>query len=280
MPSRAFSPCHITGFFEIFDNGSTGAGVCLAEGMTTEAGRAERTAVTINGRSSPAPVSREVVSRFSALLGRPVAAVVRHSCPLPVGSGFGASAAGALSLSLALNEEFQAGLSPLECARIAHEAELACRTGLGGVIAEFTGGFVLRKEPGSFDAAERLPLPEGYRVVFAHLRGIQTRRVITDAEWRKRINAAGEHALAVFRRRNSPEDFMELSRSFAFETLLASGRISRILEAIPACSMTMLGKAVFSLTDEPGKVARALRSLGLSPKTVELGGSKPRVLKK
>jgi len=247
--------------------------------MTTEVGKAGGTSVAINGRKTAAPVSREVIGRFSALLGRPISVAVSHSCPIPIGSGFGASAAGALSLALALNEEFGAGLSPLECARIAHEAELACKTGLGGVIAEFTGGFVLRRKPGEFDAAERIPLPRGYSIVFAHLAGMQTRRVITDPDWRKRINAAGEGKLKEFCRRSTPERFMELSRSFAFETRLASGRIGRILEAAPACSMTMLGRAVFSLTDEPGRVAGSLRSLGLFPRAARPGKNGPCILK-
>jgi len=50
MIARAYAPTHITGFFKIFKNGSTGAGINLEEGMTTkiEIKRAKKEKIEIN----------------------------------------------------------------------------------------------------------------------------------------------------------------------------------------------------------------------------------------
>ena len=53
-----------------------------------------------------------------------------------------------LSLSYALNEALKTNLTKVQAAQIAHNADIACKTGLGTVISEFTGGFELRLSVG------------------------------------------------------------------------------------------------------------------------------------
>ena len=67
---------------------------------------------------------------------------------MPLGSGFGASGAGALSCAYALNGAFDLGLFASQVGEAAHGAEVVSGTGLGDVIAQSTGGLVVRLSPG------------------------------------------------------------------------------------------------------------------------------------
>ena len=161
--ARAFSPCHITGFFQIFNQpenslkaGSRGAGVSLGRGVETivKVKKALKFSlqVRINGfRSKSAEVSEHIVnafaSRFEVIADSRI--VVEHDVDVPTGAGFGTSGAAALSLALALNDVFDLGLSTIEAAQLAHITEVECKTGLGTVIAETFGGVEIRVEPGA-----------------------------------------------------------------------------------------------------------------------------------
>ncbi|MHA2315103.1 MAG: GHMP family kinase ATP-binding protein, partial [Candidatus Hermodarchaeia archaeon] len=123
MKARGFSPGHITGFFQICDEpedplekGSRGAGVSLDKGVTTtvevKAAKVTQIHIEMNGSTSHAvPVSEAVIARMLEFLpSRAFDIRVKHDVALPVGCGFGTSGAGALSLSLALNEALGLGL--------------------------------------------------------------------------------------------------------------------------------------------------------------------------
>src|SRR5712692_5973775 len=156
----SFSPCQITGFFRIHDTpsdplkiGSTGAGVNLQHGVTSSVriSRASRTklAITFNDKPLANPVvSRAVVQEHLERSSEALRVTVSHKGILPMGCGYGTSGAGALSLSLALNEALGSNLSQVEAAQIAHRAEVKHRTGLGTVTSAFYGGLVIRTRPG------------------------------------------------------------------------------------------------------------------------------------
>lgn len=159
--ASAFSPGHLTGFFQICDEpddpllkGATGAGFSIPLGVHTkvEAEPAVRSSITIsiNGETThTAVVSENVARRMLSALDRPHKVRVEHEVQIPVGAGFGSSGGGALSLALAMNEALGLGLSVIEAARVAHVAEIECRTGLGTVLAELTGGFGVTVRPGA-----------------------------------------------------------------------------------------------------------------------------------
>ncbi|MGE5379344.1 MAG: pantothenate kinase, partial [Candidatus Saccharibacteria bacterium] len=87
--------------------------------------------IAINGTRSEAPVTRTAIG---LLLGdRPLDVVVETRLQLPVGAGFGMSAAGALSAAFALTKAAARDSSAAFAA--AHRAELMNRTGLGDVAA-------------------------------------------------------------------------------------------------------------------------------------------------
>ena len=154
--ARAFSPGHITGFVvrksattrnnNYLYVGSKGAGFSIDRGITTTVEIYEHESVnyriSINGlKVEDAEVSKWVLQKYLKLIDHHYYINIEHEVNIPIGFGLGSSGAAALSLSYALNEAFNTGLSMKEAAQLAHNAEIACKTGLGTVIAEFTGGF-------------------------------------------------------------------------------------------------------------------------------------------
>ena len=83
------------------------------------------------------------------LYNRPYYVNIKHGISIPIGFGLGSSGAGALSLSYALNDALDIGLGRNQTAQIAHHGDIACKTGLGTVIAEFLGGFEIRTSIGA-----------------------------------------------------------------------------------------------------------------------------------
>jgi pantoate kinase len=250
---KAFVPSHITGFFAAKRNsdpmrsGSIGAGLALSMGGVTVAEKADITEIFLNGQLCEAPVSRYVIDR---LAGSPVK--VKTNLYMPLGSGFGASAAGALGCAYALNSLFDLGLTANQAAAVAHEAEVANGTGLGDVIAQNTGGLVIRLRAGApgtgkIDRIPTLPLK-----IDCVVQGpISTREVLSDPRIMRDINNSGKSAIKELLVRPTLSEFMRLSRQFTSQIGLASSWAMDAIEAVQAsggmASMIMLGDAVFSI---------------------------------
>jgi len=267
---RAFVPSHITGFFAAHRReeprlaGSVGCGLCLSLGATTtieSAPQIHDTEIYLNGVLSEAPVSRHVVERLAR---GPVR--VKTQLQMPFGAGFGASGAGALGCAYALNSFFDLGLTANQAAAIAHEAEVMNRTGLGDVIAQNSGGLVVRLQPGApgtgrIDRIPVPPLPISYVV-----RGpISTKQVLSDEKVMTAVNAAGEAALKELLKRPTFTNFLQLSRRFTVQSGLASDWALQAIEAVEAAGgmagMIMLGDAVFAFGGA-GAGAEALAGFG------------------
>lgn len=186
--AKAFSPGHVTGFFEIptgYDHyllkGSKGAGFSIDRGIATavQVYESPRTdyRISINGkRTQSAEVSNWVVNEYLKLVDRSYFISIDHDIGIPVGFGLGSSGAAALSLSYALNSALDIGLSKTQAAQIAHHAEVACKTGLGTVIAEFAGGFEMRTRAGApgVGAVSKIDL-DGYKAIIMCLAPISTK---------------------------------------------------------------------------------------------------------
>jgi pantoate kinase len=231
--------------------GSLGGGLCLEGGARTAVEAAEETEILLNGLVAEAPVSRFVVDRLAQTSVR-----VKTELEMPLGSGFGASGAGALGCAYALNALFDLGLTANQAASIAHAAEVTNRTGLGDVIAQHLGGLVIRLTPGAPGRGEvdRIPVPP--LEVCCVVKGpISTAEILSDAPLMKEIDRAGSACLRELLRRPTLKDFMRLSRAFALRTDLASGWTRDAIEAVEAAggmaSMIMLGEAVFALGEAP-----------------------------
>ncbi|HEY7508271.1 MAG TPA: hypothetical protein VH677_04015 [Nitrososphaera sp.] len=274
--AKAFSPGHITGFFEIpkvqgqdaLHRGSRGAGFSIDRGISTTVHVFEgRTGakILINGKAAKhkdAEVSQWVVDRY--LKGRQMFVKVEHEIGIPVGFGLGSSGAAALSLSYALNEALGARLSLEQAAQVAHEAEIACKTGLGTVIAEFAGGFEMRTRAGApgIGATERMSA-DGHKAVILCISPISTRAFL--ANRMDMINGLGGEMLGRLEKTKSIDDFLKMSSQFAETLGLTEGRcrapVRALREAGFECSVALFGETVFTIVPK-GRAGQAAGVLG------------------
>jgi pantoate kinase len=269
LEARAFSPCHITGFFEIFDRqtdllhvGSKGAGVSLKNGIetavkVTEASRSSAE-VKINGvRQESAEISKRVLKRMLSKLRGPkhLRIDVDHTVGVPMGAGFGTSGAIALSLSLALNEAFELSLSRIEAAQVAHVAEVECKTGLGTVIAETFGGVEIRVAPGGpgVGKVKQLHVLDDTVVACLVFGPLSTREALTNPTTRDLICHWGKDLVDKLATTPDVPHFLRCSREFAEHVGLVSKQIRNVLNATDkagfVCSMPMFGDSAFTLVE-------------------------------
>ena len=261
--AKAFSPGHITGFFEVpHDNysdflhkGSKGAGFSIDKGITTtvhvyESPRAGYR-ISMNGTSvHDAEVSRWVIKEYLRVDSKPYFVNVEHEIEIPVGFGIGSSGAAALSLSYALNEALDIGQTRIGAAQIAHHAEIACKTGLGTVIAEFAGGFEMRTNAGApgVGSVSKIDL-ENYRAIVLCLAPISTKSFIENRM--NEVNGLGGVMLSKLLESRSVDEFLGMSHEFAETLGLTEGKCKAPIAALKArgieSSVALFGQTVFTL---------------------------------
>lgn len=252
----AFSPGHISGYFRRIEGdrpektGSTGAGIVITEGVRSLVRASDRSGVEIRMRSS----GRTIVMQGSpplqyAMERLGVHARITTECRLPIGAGFGLSAASLLSSITALSAFFSLDLSRDEIAGLAHEAELVHRTGLGDVAACTGGGLACRRGAGIHAEIER-SFP-GETIHALSLGPLHTPDILSSPERMAQIREAYPGRCP-----RDLRDFIALSRGFAERSGLLTPRVREIIarcdeRGIPA-SMTMLGEGVFALGGDAG----------------------------
>ncbi len=268
LSARAFAPGHITGFFEIDDSdpdplkrGSRGAGLSLAAGVVTDVSVSPSAApsltITLNDAAgADAPVSRRVVELFFETAGEaPLDVKVEHFVSVPQGAGFGSSGAGALSLALALNAAAGRPLGEVEAARLAHRAEIDCRTGLGTVLACTAGGLEIRTRAGAPGVGEgrSFPVPGGLIVLCFVYGPLSTAASLADPAVRRKINEAGARLGRRLLDEPTVPRFIELSREFTEAAGLVTPRLRGLFESLDrrgvAAAMTNFGEAIFTVIE-------------------------------
>jgi pantoate kinase len=252
---KAFAPAHISGIFIIDINkdpslsGSMGCGICLEDGAVTQVRFSKETMIMINGAIMKAPTT---LSAIELLTPEPV--LVDTKLNIPIGSGFGASGAGALSTALALNEALSMNLTLKELAHAAHCAEVMNMTGLGDVTGMTFGGMVIRKKAGApfLGIIDKIPSRDT-KISWIEFNEISTRSVLSDELKTKSINRAGKSRLKGLLKQPTIENFMIQSAAFAKEIELMSPRVKDAIEAVKAAgglaSQAMLGDTVFAIND-------------------------------
>ena len=276
----AFSPGHITGFFKICGHtdphkkGSVGCGIALDSGirsLVTPFEGAGNSFVALNGKSVEAKTILSAVSALSLIAEEKYGSAfhfkIEETGMLPIGSGFGLSAAGTLGTAFAVNESLRLGLSRDELIEIAHVSEVSNGSGLGDVAGEASGGLAVRENPGGsqFGKFYSVPIPDKnvYCLVLGEL---STKEIINDPGCIQKINAAGESALHRFLKKPTLDLFMSESLTFSKSIGLLSETAEKIIDAIdPAdglISQAMLGDTVFAIpSDRDGANAAVLKSM-------------------
>jgi len=249
MPAsvKAISPGHISGYFSRImgetpeGTGSIGAGLVIAEGVTATVERSDETEIVVVAdgvETDGSPPIEEALERIG------VSAQVRTESRLPIGSGFGLSAASLLATVIAADELFTLSMGMPEIARLAHEIEVLHGNGLGDVSAELGGGLVCRNAPGIKGVNCRLMVVE-IPVAIVSLSPISTQQVLSSPESMEKAALAYPGRFP-----DDINDFFAISRQFAESSGLITDPVRTILSAcddanVPA-SMTMLGEGVFA----------------------------------
>ena len=133
MNKSVFVPGHVTGFFNIenheisLKNGSCGAGFLLSRGVKSTISPSDRLSIDVNQGDET------VIEEVLKILEIDDTFKITQDIQLPIGAGFGTSAASAFSLTLAINEFLNLGYSQELCGQIAHMAEINLGAGLGDV---------------------------------------------------------------------------------------------------------------------------------------------------
>ncbi len=263
--ARVFAPGHLTGLFQICDQpldplmkGARGAGVSLQKGTSTlvRVESADETSINIkiNGESVGNPVvSQNVIGKYLPRLTEPKNIIVEHIIDTPLTAGFGSSGGGAISLSLALNQAIDAGLSRIEAAQIAHIAEIECGTGLGSVFAAERGGFGVLYKPGAPGIGASISY-EGsgeLRVIYLYYGPISTKEALRNQDLRNRINDLGGEYVDMLYKGLTPQKFLHLSRQFSEHVGLITPSLRRVFDAMDSLDVTftmaMFGEVAFTV---------------------------------
>ena len=263
--ATAFSPCSITGFFRIFDQtldplraGSTGASVAIGNGVNTSISLKRSSVSRVAAEFNRIPLAKTstsclVAEKYTEMHGGNWNIKVSHASKLPMGCGYGTSGAGALGLSLALNEAIGLGLSRIEAAQVSHVCEVVRKTGLGTVASALSGGISIRKEPGAPGVGKILKMsaPASTRVVSAAFGPLSTARVLRNSLLRTRVDRCAKGLTDKLERGRSHKNFMTFSRRFSDCLGLSSHRLSKIITDLESggfmTSMMMLGESLFGL---------------------------------
>lgn len=255
--------------------GARGGGFALNKGVSTEVIVAEaeekRVQVFINGEFCPeAETTKSVVEMLTAKVSENYAVTVKHRVEVPIGAGFGSSAAGALGAALALGKVLALDLTYNQLGRVAHVAEVRCRTGLGTVGPLLFGGCGLTLEPGApgYARLDRIPVSPDHRIIAGTFRPYPTKEMLASQEKREIINEWGRKTLQKILAEPSLENFMGACKQFAVGTGFATERVQRLIElsekaGAVGAAQNMLGEAVHALVtvDKMESVHEAFKKL-------------------
>jgi len=258
MGATAFAPGHISGFFEpiyhkgdVAKTGSRGAGLCISLGaiseVTAESSTNQNIEIYVNGKRANAPVTQLALKYL--LKANPIHLVVKTKLELPMGQGFGMSAASALSATYALASITD--ISQSEAMKASHRAEVQLKTGLGDVMASSFGGIEIRKEAGLPPWGVIEHIPGIYEVVLCVIgKKINTKKILLDPTKANNIINYGKYCTKKLLEKPSIENFFTLSQIFTMKTKLADKRVADVINVanqFGMASMCMLGNSVFAV---------------------------------
>jgi pantoate kinase len=249
----AYSPSSLSFIFRkitggnLLKTGSIGIGCTLDKGVTAQVKRSRETKIFLNGKVIKFPT---VAYALRKLTDNPFN--VDLTSPLPLGFGFGISAASTLACLIAANQLLAKGKSRKAIIEIAHKAELVNHTGLGSVGTQATGGFLIKKSAGI--PFESTSLPFAGKKLYAIVLGkLETPTVVSDNKRLQKINQAADKILEKIVKMANPtlSEILDCSYDFAQESLLLdTEKIAPTVEKIKKmgghATMAMLGNVVIS----------------------------------
>ena len=273
MEATAFCPAHVTGFFkanlgknqEVAEKfGSMGAGFSIKEGVTTKViisaknNQHSRFRISIKGfQSDKTDVSEFVLKEFLKLGNfEDVFFDIEHQISIPVGYGLGSSGAVALSLSYALDQVLELKLNKIEIGKIAHIAEINCKTGLGDVLASYHGGFEIRVKPGApgIGKVEKIDIDD-ISIIMICFSPISTNKFIQ--EQLSKINGLGGKMVNKLLESKDYDNFQDMSLEFAKYINVMTPRMEKLIEELSLngikSGIAIFGETVFTMIPKISK---------------------------
>ena len=265
MYKSASYPASLSFFFKACPDkdplkaGSIGIGCTIDKKVTTIVSQNKQTQVFFNGQPISFPT---VLSVTTALTDKPL--LIKIKSDLPLGFGFGISAASALSTTCAINKLLKLNKTNKELTEISHVAEITNKTGLGSIATAVTGGFLLKTKPGLPVEATHFPFA-GKKLYAVIVKGLATPKILKNAKRLSFINQAAGEALEKTKRHDNLTlaDILDLSLDFAKKSNLLENKaaallISKIKKAGGHATISMLGQVVIS--DIPTKLDNHYRT--------------------
>lgn len=273
MEATAFCPAHVTGFFkanlgenqEVAEKfGSMGAGFSIKEGVTTKViissgnNQHSKFRISIKGfQSDKTDVSEFVLKEFLKLGNfEDVFFDIEHQISIPVGYGLGSSGAVALSLSYALDQVLELKLDKIEIGKIAHIAEINCKTGLGDVLASYHGGFEIRVKPGApgIGKVEKINV-DNISIIMICFSPISTNKFIQ--EHLSKINGLGGKMVNKLLESKDYDNFQDMSLEFAKYINVMTPRMQKLIEELSLngikSGIALFGETVFTMIPKISK---------------------------
>lgn len=283
--AKAFAPGHLTGLFQICTEGNDplywgarGSGVSITRGVTThvtlEPSEKSSKDIYINDEHMiDAHVSENVLTKYEPYITQPLAITVKHTITTPITAGFGSSGGGAISLSLALNQALDTGLTREKAAQLAHLAEIECKTGLGSVFAAERGGFGVLYEPGApgIGKGKLMQDTSDLAVVYVYYGPIHTKAALSNPDLVRKINQLGRTYVDELYNELTPERFMHYSRRFTDHIKLTTKRIRGIFKHMDKeniiFTMANFGEVAFTVQykEIADEAVKLLETLGEKP---------------
>ena len=209
----------------------------------------QKNIIYFNNKKINFPTVNSVIEK---LTNEPVEVNIKSE--LPLGCGFGLSGASALATAYALNKLFNLDKTKKQLALIAHIAEVENGTGLGDVVNQYYGGFLVKYKSSYMFKVKKI-LINNKKIYYVYFSAISTKKVISNEKIKDKINNAGLNSLNKIKKLNKNNlnlnNLIKISKEFALNSGLLKnkkviGTIKNIENNNGNASMIMLGNAVFS----------------------------------
>lgn len=259
MKTIAFSPGHISGFFEpifkkdILKTGSRGAGINISLGAKSEvdidSSNKMDINIILNDEESDFPI---IPTAIKFLIGEEKMNInVKITLDLPLSQGFGMSSASVVSTTYALSKILNKSYH--DALKASHYSEVYHKTGLGDVISCFFSGIEIRTKPGIPPCGLIEHIIGNYDLVLCVIdKPMNTKEILDDIKKMELINKYGNYCTNKLKESPTIENFFLLSNLFTEKTMLASQKILDAIEMankFGKASMCMLGNSIFAMGD-------------------------------
>ena len=255
LSAKAFAPGNISCIFVIRKNknpnksGSLGVGFTIDKGVlvSIKKNNNKKNIIFFNNRRIRFPT---VISVIKKLTKEKLNINIKSS--LPLGSGFGLSGASAIATAYSINKLFNLKKSNKELALVAHVAEVENMTGLGDVVNQYHGGFLIKYKPSYMFDVKKLPI-KNQEIYYKYFSGINTTKIISNKKIKNKINKSGIKSLYKIKKQKNInlKKIIRISKEFSINSgLLKNKKIINSIKTIEKnkgnASMVMLGNVVFS----------------------------------